>query len=43
MVAVEDAVRAAVEPVGVTVEYNGEAEFPPIKQGAPSCSACSPH
>ena len=33
VVAVEDAVRAAVEPVGVTVEYNGEAEFPPIKQG----------
>jgi RND superfamily putative drug exporter len=34
VVAVEDAVRAAVEPVGVTVEYNGEAEFPPIEQGA---------
>ncbi len=33
VVAVEDAVRAAVEPAGVTVEYNGEAEFPPIKQG----------
>ncbi len=33
MVAVQDAVRAAVEPVGVTVEYNGEAEFPPIEQG----------
>ncbi len=33
VVAVEDAVRAAVEPVGVTVEYNGEAEFPPIQQG----------
>ena len=33
VVAVEDAVRAAVEPVGVTVEYNGEAEFPPIEQG----------
>jgi RND superfamily putative drug exporter len=33
VVAVEDAVRQAVEPVGVTVEYNGEAEFPPIKQG----------
>ena len=28
------AVREAVEPVGVTVEYNGEAEFPPIEQGA---------
>jgi RND superfamily putative drug exporter len=26
-------VREAVEPVGVTVEYNGEAEFPPIEQG----------
>ena len=23
----------AVEPAGVTVEYNGEAEFPPIEQG----------
>ncbi|HEY7196983.1 MAG TPA: MMPL family transporter [Gaiellaceae bacterium] len=33
VVAVEDAVRKAVEPVGVTVEYNGEAEFPPIEQG----------
>ncbi|MFL6043123.1 MAG: MMPL family transporter [Gaiellales bacterium] len=33
VVAVEDAVRAAVERAGVTVEYNGEAEFPPIKQG----------
>jgi RND superfamily putative drug exporter len=33
VVAVEDAVRAAVAPVGVTVEYNGEAEFPPIEQG----------
>ncbi len=33
VVAVEDAVREAVEPVGVTVEYNGEAEFPPIEQG----------
>ena len=34
VVAVQDAVRQAVEPVGVTVEYNGEAEVPPIKQGA---------
>ena len=25
--------REAVEPVGVTVEYNGDAEFPPIEQG----------
>jgi putative drug exporter of the RND superfamily len=33
VVAVEDAVRNTVEPVGVTVEYNGEAEFPPIQQG----------
>ena len=24
-----------VEPAGVTVEYNGEAEFPPIQQGTP--------
>ncbi len=33
VVAVEDAVRNIVEPAGVTVEYNGEAEFPPIQQG----------
>jgi uncharacterized membrane protein YdfJ with MMPL/SSD domain len=33
VVAVEDAVREAVAPAGVTVEYNGEAEVPPIKQG----------
>jgi RND superfamily putative drug exporter len=33
VVAVEDAVRNAVEPAGVTVEYNGEAEFPPVEQG----------
>ena len=25
--------RSAVEPAGVTAEYNGDAEFPPIKQG----------
>ena len=25
--------REAVAPVGVTVEYNGDAEFPPIEQG----------
>ena len=25
--------RDAVEPVGVTAEFNGEAEFPPIEQG----------
>ena len=34
VVAVQDAVRETVEPVGVTVEYNGEAEFPPVEQGA---------
>jgi putative drug exporter of the RND superfamily len=33
VVSVEDAVRKAVEPAGVTVEYNGEAEFPPVEQG----------
>jgi putative drug exporter of the RND superfamily len=33
VVAVEDAVREVVEPAGVTVEYNGEAEFPPVEQG----------
>ena len=33
VVAVQDMVREAVAPVGVTVEYNGEAEFPPIEQG----------
>jgi RND superfamily putative drug exporter len=33
VLAVEDAVRSAVEPAGVTVEYNGDAEFPPIEQG----------
>ena len=33
VVAVEDAVRDTVAPVGVTVEYNGEAEFPPLEQG----------
>ena len=33
VVAVEDAVRETVEPAGVTVEYNGDAEFPPIEQG----------
>jgi RND superfamily putative drug exporter len=34
VVAVEDSVRDAVKAAGVTVEYNGEAEFPPIEQGA---------
>jgi RND superfamily putative drug exporter len=33
VVAVQDAVRAAVEPAGVQVEFNGDAEFPPIEQG----------
>jgi RND superfamily putative drug exporter len=33
VVAVEDAVRQSVRSAGVTVEYNGEAEFPPIEQG----------
>ena len=33
VVAVEDFVRQAVAPAGVTVEFNGEAEFPPIQQG----------
>jgi RND superfamily putative drug exporter len=33
VVAVQDAVREDVESAGVTVEYNGEAEFPPVEQG----------
>src|SRR6266542_2504440 len=33
VVAVEDAVRETVQHAGVTVEYNGEAEFPPVEQG----------
>jgi RND superfamily putative drug exporter len=33
VVDVQDAVRKAVEPAGVTVEFNGDAEFPPIEQG----------
>jgi RND superfamily putative drug exporter len=33
VVAVEDSVRERVAPAGVTVEYNGEAEFPPVEQG----------
>ena len=33
VVAVEDAVRETVEPAGITAEFNGEAEFPPIEQG----------
>jgi RND superfamily putative drug exporter len=34
VVSVQEAVRESVEPAGVTVEFNGEAEFPPIEQGA---------
>jgi RND superfamily putative drug exporter len=33
VLAVQDAVRDTVEPVGVTVEFNGDAEFPPVEQG----------
>jgi putative drug exporter of the RND superfamily len=33
VVAVQEAVRDTVEPAGVTVEFNGDAEFPPIEQG----------
>jgi putative drug exporter of the RND superfamily len=33
VIAVQDAVREAVEPAGVEVEFNGDAEFPPIEQG----------
>ncbi|MDQ3381801.1 MAG: MMPL family transporter [Actinomycetota bacterium] len=33
VLAVQDSVRETVEPAGVTVEYNGEAEFPPVEQG----------
>jgi RND superfamily putative drug exporter len=33
VVAVQDAVRETVEPAGLTVEFNGEAEWPPVEQG----------
>src|SRR3990172_3440580 len=33
VLAVEDGVGEAVEPAGVVVEFNGDAEFPPIEQG----------
>jgi putative drug exporter of the RND superfamily len=33
VVAVQEVVRETVEPAGVTVEFNGDAEFPPIEQG----------
>jgi RND superfamily putative drug exporter len=33
VVAVQEAVREAVEPAGIQAEFNGDAEFPPIEQG----------
>jgi RND superfamily putative drug exporter len=33
VLAVEDEVRKTVAPAGITAEFNGEAEFPPIEQG----------
>ena len=33
VVAVEDAARETLEPAGIQVEFNGEAEFPPLEQG----------
>jgi putative drug exporter of the RND superfamily len=33
VVAVQEAVRDRVEPAGVTAEFNGDAEFPPVEQG----------
>jgi len=33
VVAVQEAVRDSVEPAGVTAEFNGDAEFPPVEQG----------
>jgi RND superfamily putative drug exporter len=33
VVAVQDSVRETVEPAGITAEFNGDAEFPPIEQG----------
>ncbi|MGH3111566.1 MAG: MMPL family transporter, partial [Gaiellaceae bacterium] len=33
VVAVQDAVRETVAAAGVTAEFNGDAEFPPIEQG----------
>jgi putative drug exporter of the RND superfamily len=33
VVAVEDAARETVAPAGVTTEFNGDAEFPPLEQG----------
>ncbi|HWQ23857.1 MAG TPA: MMPL family transporter [Gaiellaceae bacterium] len=33
VLAVQDAVRETVAAAGITAEFNGEAEFPPIEQG----------
>ena len=33
VLAVQDAVRETAEPAGVIVEYNGDAEVPPVEQG----------
>jgi putative drug exporter of the RND superfamily len=33
VLAVQDAARETAEPAGVIVEFNGDAEFPPIEQG----------
>ncbi|MGZ8701909.1 MAG: MMPL family transporter [Gaiellaceae bacterium] len=33
VLAVQEAVRETVEPAGITAEFNGDAEFPPIEQG----------
>jgi putative drug exporter of the RND superfamily len=33
VLAVQDTVRETVTPAGVTAEFNGDAEFPPIEQG----------
>src|SRR5687768_13074277 len=33
VLAVQETVRETVKPAGVTVEFNGDAEFPPIEQG----------
>ncbi len=33
VLAVQEAVRDTVTPAGVVVEFNGDAEFPPIEQG----------
>jgi putative drug exporter of the RND superfamily len=33
VVAVQEAVRETVEPAGITAEFGGDAEFPPLEQG----------